>query len=277
MKRRFQVWCSACFPAQRGARSPVGEARTTSLFLFVASIFFITAPLFADSIRPAYLEIIETHPGVVDIVWKVPKVQGLPSNLFPKLPGSFQPTTPIQKVDMSDAVIRKWSMVGEPLAGRRIDIRGLESFTMDALLRVELNDGTTFRTVLRPAAPGVELPAPASGGKGIATAMWLYPALFAAAFALSLLPSARKCGIAFCSAALIAGSLAGHGAGRTLPRPEAPLSETEAKQVIQGLVLNTYRAFIMDTDEEVYDVLARSVDGDALGEIFLSHRDRMRF
>ena len=41
-------------------------------------------------------------------------------------------------------------------------------------------------------------------------------------------------------------------------------------------MLNTYRAFILDKDEEIYDVLARSVAGDFLGEVYLQNKEAMR-
>ena len=41
-------------------------------------------------------------------------------------------------------------------------------------------------------------------------------------------------------------------------------------------MLNTYRAFMLDDDEDVYDVLARSVAGEFLSEVYLENREAMR-
>ena len=57
--------------------------------------------------------------------------------------------------------------------------------------------------------------------------------------------------------------------------PKMP-SDTEAKRVLRGLILNTYRAFVLDKDEEVCDVLARSVAGDFLSEVYLKNKEALR-
>jgi hypothetical protein len=50
----------------------------------------------------------------------------------------------------------------------------------------------------------------------------------------------------------------------------------ESKRILRGLMLNTYRAFMLDKDEEIYDVLARSVAGEFLSEVYLQNREAMR-
>jgi hypothetical protein len=106
---------------------------------------------------------------------------------------------------------------------------------------------------------------------------WFYPAVFLAACALSLAFPARRFGMLYCALALVAGSLAGRTLGSALPRPGPPLNHDEAKRVVQGLMLNTYRAFMLDHDEDVYNVLERSVAGDMLNGIFLQNRGRLTF
>jgi hypothetical protein len=41
-------------------------------------------------------------------------------------------------------------------------------------------------------------------------------------------------------------------------------------------MLNTYRAFILDRDEDIYDVLARSVAGEFLSEVYLQNKEALR-
>jgi hypothetical protein len=41
-------------------------------------------------------------------------------------------------------------------------------------------------------------------------------------------------------------------------------------------MLNTYRAFMLDKDEEIYDVLARSVEGEFLSQVYLQNREAMQ-
>ncbi|MGD8985452.1 MAG: hypothetical protein PVI53_15610 [Desulfobacteraceae bacterium] len=83
-----------------------------------------------------------------------------------------------------------------------------------------------------------------------------------------------------CTVALIAGSLSGHALGG-LPVHDKlfgpkRLSDVEAKRILRGLMLNTYRAFMLDKDEEIYDVLARSVDGEFLSEVYLQNKEALR-
>ena len=239
-------------------------------------LLMVSGAAFGDSIRPAYLEIVENNPGVVDVVWKVPKVRGLPADLWPALPDSYNVSSSRQELDRPDTRIFKWSAVGEPLAGQTIGITGLEGFTMDALLRIQLSDGTTLRTVLRPTSPTYTIPMVEPLKRRLPLRSWLYPVLFLAAFGLSLTPSAKKRGIVLCVLALLGGSVAGHALGTAAPKRER-MTEEKAKRILQGLMLNTYRAFLMETDEFVYEVLSRGVEGDALNTIYLENRSQLSF
>jgi hypothetical protein len=53
-------------------------------------------------------------------------------------------------------------------------------------------------------------------------------------------------------------------------------SKTEAAKILQGLLLNTYRAFMLQRDEDIYDTLARSVSGEFLSEVYLQNRESLR-
>ena len=243
----------------------------------MASFILIASAAFADSIRPAYLEIVETRPGLVEITWKLPTVQGVPPNLNPVLPASFKPASAAQQFDAPEASVRKWSMAGGTLAGRTISIQGLEASTLEALLRVELHDGTTLRTVLGPTRPSFDLPRPRQPADTSRSTLAIYALLFITAYAMSFMPGVKRQGILYCAAALAAGSLCGNAIGRALPARDTGLSVSDAKRITRGLMLNTYRAFVLHEDEAVYDALARSVDGDVLNRIFLENRHRLSF
>jgi hypothetical protein len=112
------------------------------------------------------------------------------------------------------------------------------------------------------------------------TGRWLYPALLLAAWLLSLGPRAMRRGILLCAVALVAGGWCGHLLGG-LPLREKLLgddvpTETEARRIVRGLMLNTYRAFMLEDDEQVYDVLARGVDGEFLQDVYLQNREALR-
>ena len=245
----------------------------------------------ADNIRPAYLDIEEFESGAIRVVWKVPLKQNVPARFRPSFPESFKLSSPKKRMTMPNAVIQKWTMVTSEgkLAGATIGIEGLEETTTDALVRIQLADGSLHRAVLRPTDRRITVPASGPTGsrpEGSAQSLlrlanrWRYVLLFLAAWLLSLTPAARRRGIMLCSVALVTGSLCGHLLGwfplydkvfaRKVP------SDMEAKRILQGLMLNTYRAFVLDKDEEIYDVLARSVAGDFLSEVYLQNKEAMR-
>jgi len=75
------------------------------------------------------------------------------------------------------------------------------------------------------------------------------------------LPAALAAG-----AAVVAGGLAFAAGG------SAALSDDVAREVVEGVLHNVYRAFDYRQEERVYDVLGRSVTGDLLEEIYLETR-----
>ena len=52
----------------------------------------------------------------------------------------------------------------------------------------------------------------------------------------------------------------------------AQMSEPRAREVVSGLLHNVYRAFDFREEEKIYDVLARSAEGDLLADIYLETR-----
>jgi len=53
---------------------------------------------------------------------------------------------------------------------------------------------------------------------------------------------------------------------------KARLDDAASHAVVQGLLTNVYRAFDFRAESDIYDVLARSVDGDLLREVYLEMR-----
>jgi hypothetical protein len=61
-------------------------------------------------------------------------------------------------------------------------------------------------------------------------------------------------------------------AGAVWASREARLSPSATEEVVGGLLHNIYRAFDFRQEEQIYDVLARSVDGELLTRIYLDTR-----
>jgi len=78
-----------------------------------------------------------------------------------QLPESVRNVKPPAVEELADSLVeRRWIDAGlEGLAGKRIDIIGLQFTITDALVRVELLDGRTMQTIARPSAPWVEIAA----------------------------------------------------------------------------------------------------------------------
>jgi hypothetical protein len=274
-------------------KSGVHVHRQVAAAVVMAVVFChsVCDPARADDVRPAYLDIEEFEPGALRVTWKVPLNVDVPARFGPSFPAAFTVAGPGQRVETATALVEKWTVVcgTEPLAGATIGIEGLEETAMDALVRIKLADGSSHRAVLRPTATSTTVPVSGSavsrqaGGLQsmlCATSRWLYPLLLAAAWLLSLNPRAVRRGILLCAVALVAGSVCGHALGgrpvrEKLLGPGLP-SDPEARRVLRGLMLNTYRAFMLDDEEAVYDVLARSVAGDYLGEVYLESREALR-
>ena len=257
------------------------------LFLFSVIPFAVLA----DNVRPVYLDIEELSSGNIRVVWKVPLGQGIPKDLKPSFPEQFRVVPPQKRVKTNDAIIETWDMIGgnDGLAGTKISIDGLKQTTTDGLVRIRLADGSIHRVVLRPTETTAMIPDPhQAGGEQKKSHRSLlqfidhcrYALLLSAALGLSLMPNARRRGILLCTVALIAGALSGYALGR-LPVYDKVINQStptkaEAANILQGLMLNTYRAFMLERDEDVYDTLARSVAGEFLSEVYLQNREKLR-
>jgi hypothetical protein len=245
----------------------------------------------ADNIRPAYLEIEESASGNIRVVWKVPRGQAIPPQFEPSFSEKFRMISPRKRLKTNNAVVETWNMIGgeDGLAGVQIRLDGLKQTSTDALVRIRFSDGSVHRVVLRPTETTTTIPNPHKAEdeqKKSQTSLmqlfdrWRYGLLLSSAVVLSLLPSARRRGIVLCTVALIGGALCGYSLGR-LPivdkvfNQDIP-SKAEAAKILQGLMLNTYRAFILHKDEDIYDALARSVSGEFLSEVYLQNRENMR-
>jgi hypothetical protein len=245
----------------------------------------------ADNIRPAYLEIEELASGHIRVVWKVPRGQGIPPKFEPSFSEELRIIPPRKRLRTKDAIVETWNMIGgdDGLAGAQIRIDGLKQTTMDALVRIRLSDGSIHRVVLRPTETTTTIPnshktkdKQKKSNTDILQFIdhWRYGFLLSTALVLSLLPMARRRGIILCTVAIIAGALCGHAlvglpAYDRVFKQNTP-SKAEAAKILQGLMLNTYRAFMLQRDEDIYDTLARSVSGEFLSDVYLQNRENMR-
>jgi len=139
-----------------GLRRIVGYAAATLLVLLAG-----LQTSRAHESRPAYLEIKETTPGQYELLWRTPVLAGKRLPLALGLPEGVTNLKPPLVQELTDSLVeRRWIDAGpQGLAGKRIEIRGLQFTITDALVRVELLDGRSVQTIARPGQPWVEIAA----------------------------------------------------------------------------------------------------------------------
>jgi hypothetical protein len=245
----------------------------------------------ADNIRPAYLGIENHKEGRFRITWKNPLKNGEQLPIAPVLPEGFKKISPRTVTKTPDAIIHKWtvSAEGQALEGQTITIQGLAATASDVLLRIKFQDGTIFRSVLRPNEPNVTVQS--SGDKQAAQTSLMYKIfnridswrLFVLVLfvgVLAMFPAVRKRGVVLCSIALILGSVSGYMVGNAPIKQAFALStipnEEKTSQILQGLLINIYRSFGYSDEEAVYNQMSRSVAGDLLTAVYLQNRNVMR-
>jgi hydrogenase/urease accessory protein HupE len=115
----------------------------------------------AHEIRPALLQIEETAPGMFEVTWKLPGKGDRALGLEPILPENLTAVAPPTVRRVPGAWVQRWTYKsdGTPLVGQSISIDGLSGVQTDVLLRIELLDGSTHSTILRPNEPTFEIPA----------------------------------------------------------------------------------------------------------------------
>lgn len=140
----------------------IGARRITPCLL--AALLSLLAGLpaaHAHESRPAYLEIKETAPGRYGILWRTPVLSGMRLPVALKLPEGPRNVEEPSVQELPDSLLERRAIDAGAagLAGRRIEFPGLQLTITDVLVRVELLDGRTVQTIVRPAQPWVEIAA----------------------------------------------------------------------------------------------------------------------
>ena len=115
----------------------------------------------AHEARPAYLEIKETAPGQCSILWRTPVLAGMRLPIALKLPSDIKEVREPSVQELADSLVeRHWIDAGpNGLGGKRIEFPGLQVTITDVLVRVEMRDGRSSTTIVRPSQAWVEIAA----------------------------------------------------------------------------------------------------------------------
>jgi hydrogenase/urease accessory protein HupE len=130
-------------------------------FCCFAGILALATAAWAHEARPAYLEIKEAGPGRFSVLWRTPVLSGMRLPVALKMPDDLQNVQDPTVEELADSLVeRRWIDAGpNGLAGRRIEFPGLQLTITDVLVRVEMLDGRTWTTIVRPSQPWVEIAA----------------------------------------------------------------------------------------------------------------------
>jgi hypothetical protein len=118
----------------------------------------------ADEIRPALLDIKEQNTGLFAVTWKVPTRGDRVLAITPQLPESLEllGSPSIQDIPGARIEHATYKNKAASLTGQRIVIEGLSAVQTDVLLHIQLQDGTQYSAILRPASPEYLVPLEAS-------------------------------------------------------------------------------------------------------------------
>ncbi len=112
----------------------------------------------SHEVRPAYLELRETDPGIYRVLWKVPSAgDRMRLALDARLPEGCEAVGPAQDVFVGGAHVRRWAVRAPAggLAEGTITIDGLAATITDVLVRIEHRDGAMQVVRLTPARPSM--------------------------------------------------------------------------------------------------------------------------
>ena len=131
--------------------------RSTILGLaFAALAIFQNAD--AHEARPAYMQVTEIAPQRYEILWRTPVLSGMRLPVVLRFPENARNVTEPVLRELADSLVERRIIeaIGS-LTGTRIDIVGLQATITDALVRVQMLDGTYSTTLVRPSKPWIEI------------------------------------------------------------------------------------------------------------------------
>lgn len=117
-----------------------------------------TGPAAAHESRPAYLEIRELAEGRYDLLWRTPRLSGMPLPVVLQLPeGVTDAVEPMVQILPDSRLERRRIEAADGLFGARLSFVGLEATITDVVVHTKWQDGATATHIVRPAEPFVIL------------------------------------------------------------------------------------------------------------------------
>ena len=131
-----------------------------SKLLILVGLIFLPSWVHAHEVRPGYLELRESQPGLFSTTWKVPARGDYRLAIQPYYPEFCRQIREPMTAQADGAFIERGRIrCDKPLAGSRIFVHGLEATQTDVLVRIEGTDGAVETEHLTPSQPGFIVPA----------------------------------------------------------------------------------------------------------------------
>jgi hydrogenase/urease accessory protein HupE len=128
------------------------------LLAICLALLLVSLPAAGHELRPAYLDLRETEPGVFAVVWKVPARGDRRLGIAARLPEICAPQAePYRSIEGNAYFERVTVSCSAPLRGQQIGIDGLSATFTDALLRIAYLDGSVETARLTPEAAFTEI------------------------------------------------------------------------------------------------------------------------
>ena len=138
--------------------------RGSTWFLGVCTLCLLPGTAFADVAFPARLDVAESEPGVYDVSFTLPIIEGRKLRAEPLLPPTCTEMGERQSGLSAGGLTITWSVQCDPasLAGEAIVVQGLLGTQTDLAFTLTTLDGRSFSQILRPSRPGFLVPQPPS-------------------------------------------------------------------------------------------------------------------
>jgi len=124
--------------------------------------WLIATPVTADIAFPARLDVEEREPGIFDVSFTLPIVEGRILRAQPLMPPPCRDLTARINGAGTASLTSTWSVRCEPasLAGEAIIVDGLLGTQTDLAFTMTMLNGRTYAQILRPSRPGFLVPEP---------------------------------------------------------------------------------------------------------------------
>jgi hydrogenase/urease accessory protein HupE len=131
--------------------------RSAFLGIILAALASLNGATAHDA-RPAYMQVTEIAPQRFEIVWRTPVLSAMRLPVALRFPADTRNVTEPVLREFSDSLVeRRIVETSGSLAGTRIEIVGLQATITDALVRVQMLDGSYSTTLVRPSKPWIEI------------------------------------------------------------------------------------------------------------------------